>query len=170
MSLFRATNLAIDSAVTTLGAGTNIATAGTAKIVGQLQIPDNTAIRLIQFGWSQDVATATSTLLRIQTTDTGSTGTTAFSTTLVKPVYSNDSRASALTMATTGCSYGNAGITSRTSLRDIHSAYIPQVYVYEWPLGREPVCGNGTTENFVQININNTATINIIWWMVWDEL
>ena len=167
MSLYRATNLAVDT-TTGFAAGTSVATG--AKVVGQFQIPDNQSIRCIQFGWSQDVATATETLLKVQTTDTGSTLGTAFSTTLIKPVYSNDSRASSLTMATTGTSYGAASITSRTSIRDVHALYIPQVYVYEWPLGREPIVGNTTTENFLQIIVNTTATVNAIWWLVWDEL
>lgn len=167
MSLFRATNLAIDT-TTTLGVGTSVATG--IKVLAQFSIPDNQAIRLIEFGYSQDAATTTSPLLKLQSTDTGSTGSTAFSTTLIKPLYSNDSRASMLTMATTGTAYGNGSLTSRTSVCDYQCLYVPQVYVKEWPLGREPVVGNTTTENFLQLLINTPSTVNVIWWLVWDEL
>ena len=166
MTLYRADNLAADT-TTTLGGGASYATG--IKVALQLQVPDNQVIKLVEFGWSQDVATSTLTLLKLQTTDTGSTGTTALSTTLVKPLIDRDGRASSLTMATTGSSYGNGALTSRTSLRDIHALYVPQVFAFQWPLGREPIVGSGTGENFLQVLVNTTATVNGIVWVVWDE-
>jgi len=166
MTLYRADNLAID---TTTGLAGGLSYTTGIKVAMQLQIPDNAVIRLVEFGWSQDVATATLTLLKIQTTDTASTLTTALSTTLVKPLIDRDARASSLTMATTGSAVGTGALTSRTSIRDIAGLYIPQVYEKIWPLGTYPIGGSGTAENFVQVLVNTTATVNGICWMVWDE-
>lgn len=166
MTLYRAENLAVDT-TTTLGGGASYATG--IKVAMQLQVPDNQVIRIVEFGWSQDVATSTLTLLKVQTTDTGSTGTTALSTTLVKPDCDRDGRASSLTMASTGSSYGNGSLTSRTSIRELCSLYVPQVYEKLWPLGSWPIVGSGTGENFLQVVVNTTATVNGIVWIVWDE-
>lgn len=167
MSLYRATNLAVDT-TTGLAAGTSFATG--IKVAAQIHVPDSVGFRIIEYGYSQDVATATLTLAKLQTTDTPSTMSTAFSTTLIKPVYSNDSRGASGTMSTAATGYGNGSLTSRTSVRDIKCLYVPQVYEYEWPLGREPIVGNGTGENYLQLILNTTATVNVIWWLVWDEL
>lgn len=169
MTLYIAHNTALDA--TTAFTGGQSFTTG-AKVAMQLQIPDNQVIHITEIGWSQDVATATSTLLALQTTDTASTGLTALSTTTVKPLIDRDARASSLTMGTGGSAYGtNAGnaIASRTVLRNIEQLYVPQVYVKQWPLGQWPIVGSGTAENFVQLNVNTTATVNAICWIVWDE-
>lgn len=167
MTLYRADNHALDT-TTTLNAGTSYATG--IKVAMQLQIPDNNQIKLVEMGWSQDVATATLTLLKVQTSDTASTLTTAHSTTTIKPLIINDARASSLTMATTGTAYGNGAVTSRTVLRNIATLYVPQVYVFRWPLGEYPVAGSGTAENFLQVLVNTTATVNAFFWLVWDEV
>jgi hypothetical protein len=167
MALFVANNHALESAASTLTAGQSYATG--AKCAIQVQVPDNQVIRVVEFGWAQDVVTATSTLLSLQTTDTGSTLGTAHSTTTVKPLMDRDARASSMTMATTGTSYGAASITARTTLRNIASLYVPQTYVFQWPLGQWPLVGSGTGENFLQLNVNTTATVNAICWIVWDE-
>lgn len=166
MTLYRADNLAID---TTTGLAGGLSYTTGIKVALQLQVPDNQVIRITEIGWSQDVATATLTLLKAQTTDTGSTLTTALSTTLVKPVIDRDARASSLTMATTGSAVGTGALTSRTSLRNHAGLYIPQVYEKLWPMGKEPIVGAGTGENFFQILVNTTATVNGIVWVEWDE-
>lgn len=164
MTLYRADNTALESAVTTMTAGQSYATG--AKVAIQLKVPDNQVIRISEFGWSQDVATSTATLLKLQTTDTGSTATTA----LVAPqLIDRDARATSQTLATTSSGYGNGAITSRTALRNIETLYAPQVYVKQWPLGQWPIIGSGTAENFVQLLVNTTATVNAIAWLVWDE-
>lgn len=168
MTLYRADNTALESAVTTMSAGQSYGTG--AKVAIQLQIPDNQVIHITEFGWAQDVATATSTLLALQTTDTGSTVTTAHTTTSVKPLVDRDARVSSLTYgATTNTGYGVGTITSRTALRNLAHLYVPQVFVQQWPLGQFPIGGSGTAENFVQLLVNTTATVNAIAWIVWDE-
>lgn len=164
MTLYIAHNTALD-ATTAFTGGQSYVTG--AKMAIQLNVPDNQVIRIAEIGWSQDVATATSTLLALQTTDTSTAGTTPFTTTTIKPLIDRDARASGLTMATS--SYGVTGITSRTVLRNIEQLYVPQVYVKQWPLGQWPIVGSGTAENFVQLNVNTTATVNAICWIVWDE-
>lgn len=170
MTLYRATNVALDT-TTAFNAGTSITAA--ADICMQLQIPDNQVIRIVEFGWSQDVATSTLTQLKIQTSDTGSTLSTALSTTSVKPLIDRDGRASSLTMATTGSAVHQSGAnvtpTSRTVLREVADLYIPQVYEKLWPLGTYPIGGSGTAENFIQVVVKPTATVNAIFWLVWDE-
>lgn len=166
MALYIAHNNAL-STTTALGAGTSYATG--AKVAIQLQVPDNVCISIVEIGWSQDVATATATLMELATTDTGSTLGTSHTTTTVKPLLNNQHSASRLTMATTGTSFGAASITSNTTLRTIHKLYVPQQYVYTYPLGQWPIVGNGTAENFVQLRVNTTATVNASAWIIWDE-
>lgn len=166
MALYIAYNHAL-STTTNVGAGTSLATGS--KVTLQLQVPDNQTIRIVEWGWSQDAATATATLAEVATTDTGSTLTTSHTTTTIKPLIWNDARASSLTMATTGTSYGSASITSNTTLRPIHKLYVPQQYVYTWPLGQYPIIGSGSGENFVQVRCNTTATVNVSTWLIWDE-
>lgn len=166
MTLYIAHNAAL-STTTNVGAGRNINSGS--QLTLQLQVPDNKVIYIVELGWSQDVATSTSTLIELATTDTASTLDAAHSTTTIKPYLSNQSAASGLTMATTGTSYGEASITSNTTLRTIHKLYVPQQYVYQWPLGNYPVVGNGTGENFLQFRCNTTATVNVLAWLIWDE-
>lgn len=169
MTLFRATNIALDSSSTSLTAGQSYVSG--AKLALQLNIPDNQVIRICEFGWAQDVATATSTLLKLETSDSSRTTTagTALSTTLVKPLCDRDGRASSLTYSTTTGEYNNVALTSSSGIRDIEALYVPQVYVKQWPLGQWPIVGSGTAENFVAIVVNTTATVNAICWIVWDE-
>jgi hypothetical protein len=168
MARFTAYNAAL-STTTAVGAGTSYATG--AKVAIQLQIPDNGSIKLIEWGWCQDVATSTATLLEIASTDTGSTVSTAHTTTTVK---SNDMNvegiASRLTYgATTNTGYGNGAITSNTTLRNSCHLYVPQQIIYTYPLGQEYQFGNLTAENFVQLRVNTTATVNALAWLTWEE-
>lgn len=164
MTLYRADNTALESSVTTMTTGQNYTTG--AKVVIQLKVPNNQVIRIAEFGWSQDVATASATLLKLQTTATGSTTTTA----LVAPqLIDRDARATSQTLATTSSGYGVGAITSRTALRNIEALYVPQVYVKQWPLGQWPIVGAGTSENFLHLIVNASATVNAIAWIVWDE-
>ncbi|WP_406527365.1 hypothetical protein [Streptomyces sp. I8-5] len=165
MTLYIAHNCAL-STTTGIGAGTSYASG--AKVALQLGVPDNASIRIVEIGWTQDIATSTATLLEVATTDTATT-LTAHSTTTVKPLLERDARSSSLTMSTTGTGYGSASITSNTTLRPIHKLYVPQQYVYQYPLGQWPIVGAGTGENFVQLRVNTTATVNALAWIIWDE-
>lgn len=167
MPRFIAYNAAL-STTTAVGAGTSYATG--AKLALQLQIPDNGYIKLVEWGWTQDVATATGTLLEIASTDTASTTSTAHTTTTVKPLQGNVAGiASRLTMGTTGTGFGNGTITSNTSLRSAAHLYVPQAMVFQYPLGAEPEFGNLSAESFLQLRVNTTATVNALAWFVWDE-
>lgn len=168
MALYIAHNVAL-STTTAVGAGTSLATGS--KITLQLQVPDNGYIELVEWGWSQDTATATASLVELATTDTGSTMTTSHTTTTVKSLDMGSAAGSAsrLTMATTGTGYGSASITSNTTLRSFAHLYVPQVYVFQWPLGQQPRVGTSTTENFLQLRCNTTATVNALAWVVWNE-
>jgi len=173
MTLYRASNVALDT-TTTFNAGTSITAA--ADICMQLQMPDNTAIRIVEVGWSQDVATATLTQFKLQTSDTASTLSTALSTTTVKPYLDSHTvvgSGSGLTYATTGAAVHQTGAnvtpTSRTVLREVMDLYIPQVYVQQYPLGQWPIAGSAAAENYLQMVVKPTATVNAIFWIVWDE-
>lgn len=168
MGMYIAHNAAL-STTTSVGAGTSLA-AGS-KVTLQLQIPDNGHIELVEFGWSQDVATATASLVELASTDSGSTLTTGHTTTTIKQIDEGLSAATAsrLTMGTTGTSYGSASITTNTTLRSFKHLYVPQVYVYQWPLGDRPKVGTSTTESFLQLRCNTTATVNVLAWVIWRE-
>ena len=167
MTLYRADNAALD-ATTDVQAGASYTT--TAKVAIQLQIPDNQTISIVEIGFSTDVAQTTLPLISLVSTDAGSTVTTAHTTTTVKPLLNNQNVASRLTYgATTNTGYGTGAITTNTSLRTIHKLYVPQTYVYTWPLGMWPVVGNGTAESFLQYRIKVAATMNIYCWLIWDE-
>lgn len=167
MTLYIAHNAAL-STTTNVGAGTSYSSGS--KLAIQLQMPDNININIVEIGWSQDIATSTSTLLELATTDTGSTCSTAHTTTTIKPLLNTTGRSSGLTFgATTNTGYGNGAITSNTTLRTLHKLYVPQAYVYTYPLGQWPQCGNGTAENYVQLRVNTTATVNGFAWIIWDE-
>lgn len=166
MALFIAFNHAL-STTTNVGAGTSVA-AG-AKCLLQLNVPDNQTIRLVEFGWTQDVATATASLVEVATTDAATTGLTTHTTTTIKPLIWNDARASSLTMGTGATGYGAVAIVTNTTLRPIHKLYAPQQYVYTWPLGSYPIIGSGTAESFVQLRCNTTATVNVSAWFIFDE-
>jgi hypothetical protein len=169
MALFVAYNAAL-STTTNVGAGTSYATG--AKVAIQLEVPSSGCIEIVEWGWSQDVATATATLLEIASTDTGSTVSTAHTTTTVES-WGNyvDGVNSRLTYgATTNTGYGNGAITSNTTLRNAAHLYVPQTYVQQYPLGGWPKFGSGTAENFVQMRVNTTATVNALAWIVWNEI
>jgi hypothetical protein len=158
------------STTTAIAAGTSYATG--AKVALQLNVPDNGTITLIEWGVSMDAsAAATPALLEVATTDTASTVSTAHTTTTIKPYLNNQHGASSLTMGTGATGYGNGTITSNTTLRPLDRQYVAPTnqYVKMWPLGREPVIGNGTAESFLQFRINTTATVNAILYAVWDE-
>lgn len=169
MTLFRAENKGLESSATTLTAGQSYATG--AKTALQISIPDSQVIRICEIGWSQDISTATSTLLSLQTADYATASTvTAHSTSTVKGLIDRDARSTSMVFtSTTNTGYGANAIASRSVLRNIESLYVPQVYVKQWPLGQWPIVGSGTGENFIQINVNTTATVNAICWIVWDE-
>lgn len=164
MTLYIAYNSLVADLTTTFGGGTSYTTG--IKIAMQLSVPDNQVIRIAEWGWSQDVATATSTLLALQTTDTGSTVSTAG---VVKPLLDNDARTTSMTLNTTNTGYGNGALTSRTGLRLIEKLYVPQVFVKQYPLGQWPEVGNGTAENFLHMIVNTTATVNASAYIIWDE-
>lgn len=166
MTLYIAHNAAL-STTTAVGAGTSYATGSKCAI--QLNVPDNTCINIVEIGWSQDVATSTATLLELATTDTATTSLTTHTTTTVKPLLNNSFSASGLTMGTGATGYGNVAIITNTTLRALHKLYVPQQYVYQYPLGNYPVVGNGTAESFVQLRVNTTATVNALAWIIWDE-
>lgn len=166
MALYIAHNAAL-SATSGVQAGASYATG--AKCALQLQIPDSTSISIVEIGWSQDVATSTATLLELATTDTATTGLTAHSTTTVKALTNGGASTSRLTMSTAGTGYGAVAITTNTTLRPLHKLYSPQQYVYQYPLGNYPLVGNGTAENFVQLRVNTSATVNALCWIIWNE-
>lgn len=164
MTLYTAFNSAFESSVTTMTAGGSYATG--AKVAIQLNVPDNAVIRIVEFGWTQDVATSTATLLELATTDTASTVTTAATS---KPLIDRDARATSLTQSTTTSGYGTGTITSQITLRYIAKLYVPQQYVMQYPLGQWPIVGSAAAENFVQLRVNTTATVNGSCWITWDE-
>lgn len=167
MTLYRADNAALDT-TTDITAGASYASG--AKVAIQLQIPDNQVIFLYEIGISSDAAPTTAPLISLATTDTGSTCTTAHTTTTVKPYLNQSAAASRLTYgATTNTGYGTGAITSNTTLRTVHKIYAPQVYVYTWPLGMNPVGGFGTAESFLQFRIKTVSTQNLYCWLIWDE-
>lgn len=164
MTLYIAHNSLVADLTTTFGGGTSYATG--IKVAIQLNPPDNQVIRLVEWGWSQDVATATSTLLALQTTDTASTTTTAG---VAKPLIDRDARATSMTQSTTTCGYGSGALTSRTALRVVEKLYVPQVFVKQYPMGQWPIIGSGTAENFLHMIVNTTATVNACAYIIWDE-
>lgn len=164
MTLYIAHNSLVADLTTTFGAGTSYATG--IKVAIQLQVPDNQVIRIAEWGWSQDIATATSTLLALQTTDTASTTTTAG---VAKLYMDRDARATSLTQSTITSGYGSGALTSRTALRLVEKLYVPQVFVKQYPLGQWPIVGAGTTENFLHMIVNTTATVNACAYIIWDE-
>lgn len=164
MTLYIAHNNALDSASQLLSAGASYATG--VKVAIQLNVPDNQVIRIAEWGWFQDVATATATLLALQTTDTATTMTTA---TAAKQLIDRDARATSMTQSTTTSSYGAVIPVSRTVLRNIEKMYVPQAYVKQYPLGQWPIIGSGTAENFVHLVVNTTATVNATAYIIWDE-
>lgn len=168
MTEFVAYNCA-PSTVSTVTAGASYATGS--KVAIQLNIPSGGTILVTEFGWSQDVASATLTLLELCSTATGSTVTTAHTTTTVKPIDTNNVNAGASRLtygATTNTGYGNGTITSSTVLRNAAHLYVPQVYVFQWPLGTAPEFGTNAAE-FVQLRVNTTATVNGLCWIRWIE-
>ena len=168
MTLYRADNIALDT-TTVDNAGVSFATG--AKVAFQLQIPANQLIYIVEFGWTQDAATSTATLVKLSTTNTGSTPSSFLTSSQAKPLLNNQAVASRLTYAGSGATsgYGNGAITSRSEIRTLEALYSPQQFVKQYPLGNWPVVGNGSSEEFVQIIVNTAATVNGICWLVWDE-
>lgn len=170
MALFIAYNSAL-STTTNIDGGTSYATG--AKCALQLQIPDNGYIKLCEWGVSMNgSAAATPATLEVATIDTGpTTMSSAHSTTTIKPLDTPGNPASRLTMATTGTGYGNATLASTTTLRPLDRQFVAPTsqYVKMWPLGREPIIGSGTAENYLQFRINTSATVNAIIYAVWEE-
>jgi hypothetical protein len=169
MSLFIAYNSAL-STTTNVDGGTSY-TAG-AKVAIQLRLPDTAYINVIEYGVSFDgSAAATPATVELATTDTGSTVSTAHTTTTVTCLNHNpiDSRLTYGTTSDTG--YGNGTITSNATLRPLDRQFVAPTnqYVKMWPLGREPIVGNSTTENFLQLRIDTNATVNAIAYIVWEE-
>lgn len=168
MALFIAYNSAL-STTTNIDGGTSYATG--AKVGLQLQVPDNGFIKLVEWGVSMNgSAAATPATCEVATTDAGTT-LTSHTTTTVKCLDMAAGPASRLTMATTGTAYGAAAIATNTTLRPLDRQFVAPTsqYVKMWPLGREPIIGNTTTENFLQFRINTSATVNAIIYAVWEE-
>lgn len=168
MALFIAYNSAL-STTTAINGGTSYSTG--AKVGLQLHVPDSGYIKLIEWGISMDgSAAATPATLEVATTDTPTTSMTAHSTTTVKSL-DIPGQSSRLTMGTGGTAYGAVAITSNTTLRPLERQFIAPTsqYIKMWPLGREPIIGNGTAENFLQFRINTSATVNAIIYAVWEE-
>lgn len=170
MTTYIAYNSAL-SATTAIAAGTSYTTG--AKVALQLGIPSGKQIELIEWGIAQDgSAAATPTLVEIASTATASTMSTAHTTTTVKPQLDPNAPASTLTMSTTGTGYGNGAITSNTTLRMGPRLYVPTTAPYEklWPLGCYPKFGATGAAEFLQFRVNTTVTLNLICWLVWNEL
>lgn len=168
MALFIAYNSAL-STTTNIDGGTSYATG--AKVALQLQIPDSGFIKLVEWGMSfNGSAAATPATVEVATTDSGTT-LTSHTTTTVKCLDVPAGPASRLTMATTGTAYGAVAIATNTTLRPLDRQFIAPTsqYVKMWPLGREPIIGNGTAENFLQLRVNTSATVSAIGYFVWEE-
>ena len=172
MGLYRADNAAL-SATTAVQPGQTIsAGAGVATILIQLNVPDGMTIYITEVGCTADSVGTTASLLELATTDTASTMSTAHSTTTIKPLLNNQSNGSRLTMGTGATGFGTGAnvITTNTTLRTLHKLYVPQTYVYTYPLGTYPVVGNGTAESFVQLRfVSPVATQKVYAWLVFDE-
>lgn len=169
MTLYIAHSAALSTG-TTVSAGQSVAATTTVQtVLLQLNVPDNAVINLVEFGWSQDIATATASNVEVATTDTATTGLTTHTTTTIKPLLNNQASASTLTMGTGATGYGAVSVVTNTTLRPLVHLYVPQQYVYQWPLGNYPVVGGSTTESFVQVRAKTTATVNVLTWLIWDE-
>lgn len=170
MTSYIAYNSAL-STTTGIAAGTSYATG--AKVAIQVGIPSGGQIELIEWGIAHDGSTAaTPSLVEIASTATASTVSTAHSTTTVKPVGDPNAPASGMTMSTTGTGYGNGAIASNTTLRMADRLYVPTTspWVKLWPLGCYPKFGATGAAEFLQLRINTTVTLNVICWLVWNEL
>jgi hypothetical protein len=170
MTTYIAYNSAL-STTTAIAAGTSYATG--AKVALQIGIPSGGQIQLIEWGISADASTAaTPALVEIASTASASTVSTAHTTTTVKPLNDPNAAASRLTMSTTGTGFGNGAITTNTTLRMADRQYLPMTapFVKLWPLGCYPTFGATGAAEFVQLRINTTATVNVICYMVWNEM
>lgn len=168
MALFIGYNSAL-STTTNIDAGTSYTTG--AKVALQLNIPDNGHIKLVEWGVSMNgSAAAVPALLEVATTDTATTAMTAHTTTTIESL-DHKGVESRLTMGTGATAYGAVAITSNTTLRPLDRQYVAQTgqYVKMWPLGREPLIGNTTTESFLQFRINSPDTRTAIIYAVWEE-
>lgn len=169
MTEFIAHNAALESASTGITAGLSYATG--AKVALQLNIPSGGTILVTEFGWAQDAATATGTLLELSSTATASTVSTAHTTTTIKPIDSNNVNAGASRLtygATTNTGFGNGAISSRTVLRKAAHLYVPQSFVLQWPLGSYPEFGTNAAE-YLQLVVNTPSTVNALCWIKWIE-
>ena len=172
MSLYIGFNSALSTA-SAIDAGTSYTTG--AKTALQLNVPDTNQILLIEWGVSfNGSAAATPALLEVATTDTAQTGLTTHSATTIKSLDrdATSGPATRLTMGTSATGYGAPTITSNTTLRPLDRQYVAPTnqYVKMWPLGREPIIGNGASESFLQFRINTSATVTAIIYAVWEEL
>lgn len=170
MTLFIAHSAPLDTTTGVQGGGNYTAVASCAL---QVQVPDARKIRVVEWGWAQSSAAVT--FAELATTDTATTSLTAHSTTTVLPVDA-PGQTSGMTMGTGGTGFspiaGPAGapIITNTTLRRLDGLYVVQTFVKQFPLGAQPVVGNGTTENFLQLRVLPSATIVALGWIVWEEL
>lgn len=169
MALFVAYNSAL-STLTNVDGGTSY-TSG-AKCAIQLHVPDNGKIKIVEYGISfNGSAAATPATVELATTDTASTMSTAHTQTTVECLDQRGIDSRLTYGATTNTGYGNGSIASNTTLRPLDRQFVAPTnqYVKMWPLGREPLVGNSTTENFCQLRVNTSATVTAIAYIVWEE-
>lgn len=168
MALYVAYNTAF-SATTGVQAGASYATG--AKIAIQLDIPSTLLVTVVEYGVSFDgSAAATPAIVELVQASAASTCSTAHTTTTVQPIGDNSSLATKLNFgAATDTGYGNGSITSNTTEKTFDRQYVAPTgqYVKQWPLGREPVCAGS---KFLQLRVNTSATVNMIGYIMWEEM
>lgn len=170
-TLFIASNVALESASTSITAGASYATGG--KCMLQLAVPANGLIRVVEYGLSFDGSAAgTPATVLLREASAASTMSTQHTTSTIDAITDiptgANTRLDCSSTAKTG--YGNGAITSATTNRIYDRQYIAPTnqYVKMWPLGQWPECG-GTAATYLQLCINTTPTVNAYAYIIWEE-
>lgn len=146
-----------------------VATGTVIKTMLQLATPSTIQATVLAWGISFD-GTATTTPVRCELveTDVAATVTAYSAASALTKITDPGGPASALTLGTaaSGFTATAEGTITATRVFDYQQIQPTNQYVWEFPLGREPVVA---VSKFLRVRVTAATTVNAVCWVEWEE-
>lgn len=152
----------------TTAAQASVTTGNTIKTMLQIATPSTKEITVVEWGISFDgSAAATPIKCELLQTDVAAT-VTAHVAAGVFPFNVPTGEASLMTLGTTATGYTSTSEGSITATRVFDCQFIAPTnqYVFQWPLGREPVVA---VSKFLRVRVTAGTAVNAYCYVIWEE-
>lgn len=167
--------IAFNGAMPTTAALAKVTTGTTIKTLQQLATPASRQMKLIEWGFSLDTAPATTGVGQVELLQTDVAATvTAYSASGIMNLDPNGT-ASLLTLGTTASGFSASGEGSTTVARVFDNQLVAGVSNGSDPInwartfmpGYQPIVA---ISRFLRVRCTFSAAVNILTWVIWDEI